>query len=163
MNRCTLWPHEENHLCHNDLAVIPEAECVRDRFRDRNLKNEVDDGRKIKKETAQSRTCSCGFEQPSSFGTTNKNPESSAALPVTRNISPSTTPGHHDWLNMTDSDCDSLSSCTHELKTFESPGLSGASAGLLMMEDEVFDRRRPYWVCWDSDRVTVIEDRGRMR
>jgi len=102
------------------------------------------------------RTCNCGFAHPSSLGTMNKKPESSIPLLVTRSISPSSTPGHHDWFNITA--CDSFGSCTHELKTFESPTFRGKiGAGLLSIDDAVLDRRRPYWVCWDSARDAVIE------
>lgn len=109
------------------------------------------------------RTWSCGLAHPSSFGTINRNPEleASVPLPVTRSRSPSRTPGHHDWLNMTV--CDSLGSCTHELKTFESPTFrAGAETGVLRTDVAVFDRRRVlYCVCWDSalDVVMKVADR----
>src|SRR5882762_7367328 len=85
---------------------------------------------------SQPHTCSCGFAQPSSFGTIHKKPESPVPPPVTRNMSPPATPGHHDWLMITF--CDSFGSCTHELKTFESPTLrSAGGAGLLKIDVEV--------------------------
>jgi hypothetical protein len=93
----------------------------------------------------------------------NRNPKfgSSELLPLTFSKSPSETPGHHDWLNITD--VDSFVSCTQEFRTLKSPYLSGVTGIDLRMDWAVFDRLRPYG-CWDSARdVDIMQMRGQSR